>query len=348
MLAAVRPERVDDREGPRRCAADGSRLSGTVAQVVYLGTLTQFHVDTATGGRRIVHRLSSDGQRRVEAGDKVTLTWPPRTRRSFASAPATDHRTRGHSLAAVVDARRDRAPGSPSSRSDHGTAQVLQVDALGERLQRADGPRRRLVQGVCAPTCLRGPTDRGALGSIDPRDRGARLRRGPPMALDGRRRRCISSSRQPACEVARGLAQVCGAADSRGEPGRRACRPRGAGSPPRSTAGALRGITGGAAAAYIRRALRTRVVPAHVHDVVRRARRPWDPSKHPARRSAYEQRLREERRDPRPGLGRRVDRTSVLLAVRDVPLPRRIEPPASGGRVVHAAARRISGTVGVG
>ena len=47
----------------RRSANGGSRLSGTVAQVVYLGTLTQFHVDTAIGKRLIVHRLSDDRPR---------------------------------------------------------------------------------------------------------------------------------------------------------------------------------------------------------------------------------------------------------------------------------------------
>jgi ABC-type Fe3+/spermidine/putrescine transport system ATPase subunit len=50
-------------------------LSGTVAQVVYLGTLTQFHVDTAIGKRLIVHRLSDDRSSSVQQGDQVVLTW---------------------------------------------------------------------------------------------------------------------------------------------------------------------------------------------------------------------------------------------------------------------------------
>ncbi len=44
-------------------------------QVVYLGTLTQFHVDTAIGKRLIVHRLSDDRSSTVNEGDQVVLTW---------------------------------------------------------------------------------------------------------------------------------------------------------------------------------------------------------------------------------------------------------------------------------
>ncbi len=53
----------------------GSRLSGTVGQVVYLGTLTQFYVDTAIGKRLIVHHLSDDRSSAVMEGDAVVLTW---------------------------------------------------------------------------------------------------------------------------------------------------------------------------------------------------------------------------------------------------------------------------------
>jgi spermidine/putrescine transport system ATP-binding protein len=57
-------------------ADGGSRLRGTVAQVVYLGTLTQFHVDTAAGRTFVVHQLSTEGSDQIDAGDEVTLTWP--------------------------------------------------------------------------------------------------------------------------------------------------------------------------------------------------------------------------------------------------------------------------------
>jgi hypothetical protein len=54
----------------------GSCLTGTVAQVVSLGTRRQFHVETATGRPFVVHELSTEGPRRSEEGDAVTLTWP--------------------------------------------------------------------------------------------------------------------------------------------------------------------------------------------------------------------------------------------------------------------------------
>ncbi len=74
ILAAVRPERITITRGAAG-ADEGSRLSGTVAQVVYLGTLTQFHVDTATGRTFVVHQLSTEGRDAIDAGDEVTLTW---------------------------------------------------------------------------------------------------------------------------------------------------------------------------------------------------------------------------------------------------------------------------------
>ena len=71
----MRPERIAITRGAGG-ADGGSRLSGTVAQVVYLGTLTQFHVDTATGRTFVVHQLSTEGSDAIDAGDEVTLTWP--------------------------------------------------------------------------------------------------------------------------------------------------------------------------------------------------------------------------------------------------------------------------------
>ncbi len=73
-MATVRPERVEVTGGDTD-ANGGSRVSGTVAQIVYLGTLTQFHVDTSLGKRLIAHRLSDDGAAQISEGDQVTLTW---------------------------------------------------------------------------------------------------------------------------------------------------------------------------------------------------------------------------------------------------------------------------------
>jgi spermidine/putrescine transport system ATP-binding protein len=74
-LVAVRPERIAISRGAAK-ANSGSRLSGTVAQVVYLGTLTQFFVDTSAGKTFVVHELSTEGSEAIDAQDDVTLTWP--------------------------------------------------------------------------------------------------------------------------------------------------------------------------------------------------------------------------------------------------------------------------------
>ena len=74
-LVAVRPERIAITRGAAE-PDGGSRLSGTVAQVVYLGTLTQFHVDTSAGKTFVVHQLSTEGSEAIDAQDEVTLTWP--------------------------------------------------------------------------------------------------------------------------------------------------------------------------------------------------------------------------------------------------------------------------------
>ena len=73
---AVRPGADRDHAAGAAEANGGSRLSGTVAQVVYLGTLTQFHVDTSAGRTFVVHQLSTEGSEAIDAQDDVTLTWP--------------------------------------------------------------------------------------------------------------------------------------------------------------------------------------------------------------------------------------------------------------------------------
>jgi spermidine/putrescine transport system ATP-binding protein len=78
LTAAVRPERVSIRgaaEADRATTHEGSRVRGTVALIVYLGTLTQFHVETSLGARLVAHRLSDDGAGSVREGDEVVLTW---------------------------------------------------------------------------------------------------------------------------------------------------------------------------------------------------------------------------------------------------------------------------------
>jgi spermidine/putrescine transport system ATP-binding protein len=71
---AVRPERVQ--MGPAESAAPdgGSRLEGTVTEIVYLGMYTQFHVDTPAG-RVVSHRLAEESLSRFEVGSRVLVSW---------------------------------------------------------------------------------------------------------------------------------------------------------------------------------------------------------------------------------------------------------------------------------
>jgi spermidine/putrescine transport system ATP-binding protein len=75
VTAAVRPERV--RVGPPAALDNGtgSRVQGQVALVIYLGTLTQIHVDTVLGTRLIAHRLSNESAGDLHEGEKVVAAW---------------------------------------------------------------------------------------------------------------------------------------------------------------------------------------------------------------------------------------------------------------------------------
>ncbi|MGZ4109846.1 MAG: ABC transporter ATP-binding protein [Actinomycetota bacterium] len=75
LLVAVRPELIWLRPADATFEQHPSRISGTIAQIVYLGTLTQFHVDTGLGKRLIVHELSDASVTSAREGDAVTLTW---------------------------------------------------------------------------------------------------------------------------------------------------------------------------------------------------------------------------------------------------------------------------------
>jgi spermidine/putrescine transport system ATP-binding protein len=72
VRVAVRPERVQ--LGPARDG--GSRLEGTIAEIIFLGMYTQLHVDTRAG-RIVCHRLADESLIRLEPGARVTLTWEP-------------------------------------------------------------------------------------------------------------------------------------------------------------------------------------------------------------------------------------------------------------------------------
>ena len=76
LKLAVRPERIRIDLAGEPAPEDGSRLEGVVSEVVYLGSLTQFHVDTKAGARR---QPAHERERRpagIELGPHVVLTWP--------------------------------------------------------------------------------------------------------------------------------------------------------------------------------------------------------------------------------------------------------------------------------
>jgi spermidine/putrescine transport system ATP-binding protein len=76
LRVAVRPERVQ-LGAPGNPSLNGdSRLEGTIAELVFLGMYTQFHVDTGVG-RVVCHRLADDSLRPLEPGSRVTLSWEP-------------------------------------------------------------------------------------------------------------------------------------------------------------------------------------------------------------------------------------------------------------------------------
>jgi spermidine/putrescine transport system ATP-binding protein len=76
IRVAVRPEHVQLGPVGSTTPEKGSRLSGTIGELVYLGMYTQFHVDTPAG-RIVSHRLADEPAMRLEAGAPVTLSWPP-------------------------------------------------------------------------------------------------------------------------------------------------------------------------------------------------------------------------------------------------------------------------------
>jgi spermidine/putrescine transport system ATP-binding protein len=76
LRVAVRPERVRIEPANGRAPEGGSSVEGTVVELVYLGGLTQFHVDTGTAGRIVSHRMDDEVAAGLAPGKRVTLTWP--------------------------------------------------------------------------------------------------------------------------------------------------------------------------------------------------------------------------------------------------------------------------------
>jgi spermidine/putrescine transport system ATP-binding protein len=73
LRVAVRPERI---QIGGAAVPGGSQLAGTVAEIVFLGMYTQFHVDTAAG-RFVANRLADEQLAPLQAGSPVALSWEP-------------------------------------------------------------------------------------------------------------------------------------------------------------------------------------------------------------------------------------------------------------------------------
>jgi len=72
VTLAVRPEHATLLGG------EGATLPGTLANVVYFGTDTHFHVDLDGGARFVLRQQNQHGQTQVfNAGDAVTVTLAP-------------------------------------------------------------------------------------------------------------------------------------------------------------------------------------------------------------------------------------------------------------------------------
>jgi spermidine/putrescine transport system ATP-binding protein len=73
----VRPEKIELRTAAP-ATSNGSVLSGTVTEVVYLGTSTNYNVTTSTGSDVVVFLQNTSSADDLAArGDAVWLTWDP-------------------------------------------------------------------------------------------------------------------------------------------------------------------------------------------------------------------------------------------------------------------------------
>ena len=73
---ATRPEQVQLSPAGAASPDGGSFLRGRIAEVVFLGMYTQFHVDTRAG-RVVSHRMADEPAASLEVGTDVVLEWEP-------------------------------------------------------------------------------------------------------------------------------------------------------------------------------------------------------------------------------------------------------------------------------
>ncbi len=76
VRVAVRPEQVRIAKVGSSAPDGGSRLDGTITEVVFLGMYTQFHVDTGAG-LVVCHRLADESLSAFERGSRATISWEP-------------------------------------------------------------------------------------------------------------------------------------------------------------------------------------------------------------------------------------------------------------------------------
>ena len=74
----VRPEKIRLHDSPPSSATNGTVLRGTVTEVVYLGTFTNYNVTTSTGADVVVFTQNASNADDIAVrGDSVWLTWDP-------------------------------------------------------------------------------------------------------------------------------------------------------------------------------------------------------------------------------------------------------------------------------
>ncbi|MCC6224604.1 MAG: ABC transporter ATP-binding protein [Thermoleophilia bacterium] len=102
LLVTVRPEKVKLDE----VGEPASRLSATVTDVVYVGSMTAYIVELPIGGELVVHRLNDEVRHRarpVGVGDRVTLHWAAEASFVIGPADATTERALDEGIEAQTE-----------------------------------------------------------------------------------------------------------------------------------------------------------------------------------------------------------------------------------------------------
>jgi spermidine/putrescine transport system ATP-binding protein len=110
----VRPEKID--LTTERPPGEGCALRGTVTEVVYLGTSTNFSVSTTAGADVVVFQQNSHGRPTCRPGDSVWLSWSPQ--HSYPDRLADGQRRENEG----EDEPRPERQGNPSATRPYGGA----------------------------------------------------------------------------------------------------------------------------------------------------------------------------------------------------------------------------------